>query len=86
MAVMSETITAKPVPCNCWHATDNELRKKGLKISDKCSLFQVTKSLGLAAVYGLPLARLDGKRFQKGEPTLIKITHCPFCGREMDSQ
>lgn len=71
--------------CNCWHEKDNKLREMGYKISDACAMLQL-KDLSLTAKYGLPLQRTDGKKLQRGDPTMITISFCPFCGRRLYPQ
>lgn len=71
--------------CNCWHDKDNKLREMGYKIADACAMLQI-KDLSLTAKYGLPLARTDGKKLKRGDPTMITISFCPFCGERLYPQ
>ena len=69
--------------CNCWHEKDDELRKRGFKISDACSVFEVTKDLNLKATFCLPLKLANGARPGRKDPKCIFISHCPFCGKKL---
>lgn len=70
--------------CNCWHDRDNGLRKLGFKISDACAMLVLIKeSLSLKAQFGLPIQRVDGKKFLRDDPRMITISYCPFCGAKL---
>lgn len=70
--------------CKCWSEKDDGLRKMGYKIADGCSMLElVEKTLSLKGQYGLPLQRADGKSLRRGDPRMIQISHCPFCGAEL---
>jgi len=71
--------------CNCWHEKDNKLREMGYKIADACAMFQII-NLSLTAKFGLPLERTDGKKPKRGDPRMITISFCPFCGRRLHPQ
>lgn len=67
--------------CNCLNKIDEKLKEKGMKLSSKLLMFQVTEpDLGLKMVAGWPLERLDGKRMLRKDPKVMQMSHCPFCG------
>ena len=68
---MTETKT-----CNCWHETDDRLRKDGYKLADSCAMFDRS----FRVQFGLPLQRTDGQKLKRDDPRMITISHCPFCG------
>ena len=71
--------------CNCIHETDDVLRKRGYKLADACMGFRITEDLRFETQYGLPIVRVDGKRRRRGDPSIVVVEHCPFCGTKISS-
>lgn len=73
---------APAVGCNCWEETNAKLREQGYKLSDALSFLQWTQSGPMKVARVLPLARTDGAKLKRKEPTSINISHCPWCGQK----
>lgn len=66
--------------CDCYDQVSENLKAKGLAISDKCRSFCITdNTLGMAL--GFPLQATDGKRLKRSQPSMVFVSFCPFCGK-----
>lgn len=70
--------------CNCWVEKNDGLRKLGFKLSDACSMLELAEAtLDVRSVRGLPLQRADGEKLRRGDPKMLQISYCPFCGTKL---
>jgi hypothetical protein len=67
--------------CSCWSEKNAKLEAKGFRISDSCAVLRISLTT-LSGAYGLPLQRADGSKLKKGDPVMIEMNHCPFCGKK----
>jgi hypothetical protein len=69
--------------CKCLTKVDENLKKRGFKLSSKLLMFSVDeKTLSMKLSCGWPLERIDGKRPNRRDPKTMQMAYCPFCGKE----
>lgn len=71
--------------CTCIDEVSEKLKEQGLALSDKCRKFRINDNK-LEEMIGLPLQAADGKKFRRGQPSIVFISFCPFCGKSVKSE
>lgn len=66
--------------CTCFDEVNEKLKADGLAISSKCQSFRLSNNQ-LSHAVGFPLQTTDGKKLKRGQPSMVFVSFCPFCGK-----